>query len=1319
MARLFRCWILRGIILMILAVLGYGGWFAAHWVSPEKVRTAVEAHLAAKFDSSVKVHLGEAHLRIFGGIALRDLTLTREGDSEPFLIVPEAVISHDKEQLSRGALVIRKIELERPRIHLVRQADGRWNYSGVMPPSSADQLVPTLVVNGGIVRLTDERPDGIPAVALLGAKLQLLNDPLHTLKIEGSATVISAQALQENGTAEPNTLAIPLQLNARLHRATGQIVARLQVPELELTPDFAPLVARYHPREACYLTQFSAKASVVLDLTTPSEVDKPIKYDVAVTLREGRFEDAQLPWAVEQLAGTIRLHDGTLTAEKLTAKFGHANVELNLRSKPGQFAPTSVATGPRVGPVIRALAIAELLRGPQVPPPILDFQGDPLRALESYLDRFDMSIAGLSLDDDLFERLTPKAKRLREIFNPRGGVNLSLRFHRTDAEGGWRREAELKPNKLSVEYEHFRYPVTDLTGSLKQVMASDGTDEFQVHMTGSLGGRRIDLSGKVAGEGPDPYIALRIAGTDIPVDEKLIKALPGKSSADLLKLRASARGDFVVDIRQNYQVNRAENTFQIRVYNGSVNYEHFPYPFQQVRGNVLIRTTVSDPNRPLRPGLPPGSAGEDRMRVELKNFEAIHDGGRFWLSGENDAVPGSKDRKMTLRIQGENCPVDKDFRAALAELKLAGAIRNFALKGDFTFGADVEIWDRFRESPSSPPALNLAGGATDPEIQPAAAKLPVEPPFNPNTDLRLTFNFKGPSITPAFFPYDMHQLAGLLRYHGGRLELVRMSARHGSTELKLDAGEVRFAETGEVWANLGGISLAPLHPDAAFLKALPAKLRNGFQELNLRGPTELMVKHLVIRTPPDAPSQIDATAPVPIIRGQAPELPATVSPPSGPVAPKMPQDPWRELGTPVVSPSSPVVAGVTGAPGPKGPTVELLRTMTEGRDQEPTIAPPPGVIPELKPESKQDPKLDTKSPGGISLPFSLPWQKPKPAPAKPPALPIPEAPGPVIYWNATLKLNGAALDLGMPCDDVYGTIASMGRHEGTHLGAVSGHAWFDKAVIARQPLTSAKLTYRVRPQVPDASRPGSYQPVAIEILDLAGSLFQGTLGGEGRVVLADAVRYRLWLTVSGVKLEDLARHYKIGDGAELRGLAQGQLLLENVPDSKTGKLVTIGSGQVDVPQGRMYNLPVLLELVKVLKGQAPDGCAFEEAHASFELKGDRIKVTQLDLLGSAVSLGGGGEMDTDGKNVKFEFYTIWSQTLKRWLSTPFGDVTGLLSGSLFKIELTRENGKLVPKAHMLPVVTDPVRAVAERLRNRTAPAEVPSRPATIRATSNR
>ena len=70
--------------------------------------------------------------------------------------------------------------------------------------------------------------------------------------------------------------------------------------------------------------------------------------------------------------------------------------------------------------------------------------------------------------------------------------------------------------------------------------------------------------------------------------------------------------------------------------------------------------------------------------------------------------------------------------------------------------------------------------------------------------------------------------------------------------------------------------------------------------------------------------------------------------------------------------------------------------------------------------------------------------------------PPPVDPDPVVYWNAELKLAGASLDTGLVWTDVHGAVASVGRYDGTHLGAVLGNAWFDHATIAKQPVTSAK-----------------------------------------------------------------------------------------------------------------------------------------------------------------------------------------------------------------------------------------------------------------------
>jgi hypothetical protein len=1180
-----RCWVIRGLILAALAGVAAGGWVAHDWVGPDRVRAALVVTLSDQFQD-VDVQVGSARLRLFGGISVTDLKLTRRGEDRPFFEVPSAVIYHDKERLGRGELVVRKVEFDGPTVRLDRRPDGTWNVAGLSKPSPPDRPVPTLVVRNATVLLTDRRPGGLPPVALLGAKLNLLNDPVLLLKVEAQFTAApgaTGPAPVEGG------LAVPVGVSARFNRASGVVQAHVEVPDLAVGPDVAAALDRLHPGLAEHLERFTARVGVKADLTLNPEPGKPPRYDVLVQVRDGRWENENLPWPVEHLTAQVQARDGKVTVTNGAARLGKAAVVFDLETRAAVEPASDPPAGPRVHTAGYTVVGAAQSAAPARRPEPVD---DPLASLEEKLDRFDVTVRDLALDDELLAHLPagakPVAEKLRRMFSPVGAADLKFQFTRTGPR--WERTVEFRPNRLAVAYEKFRYPVQDLDGWVRKVSTSDGADEFRVQVTGTAGGRRVEITGRVGTESPDPLIDLKIAGTDVPIDERLVAAMPPQYAAAVGKLRTVARADFVALIRQPPGVNRCENTFDVRVYDGSVNYTHFPYPLSRVRGRLVVNVVGVNPARPAGPG-PVADT------VRLYEFEAAHADGRLWLpTGGIDPVPGTNDRRFTLRVQGENCPVDADLRAAASALKVDGAWDTFAPRGRVTFGADVEITDRHRPDPPDP-------------LQVAA--LPGEPPFDPAADLRLTINFKGLSITPAFLPYALHDLSGVLRYQGGKVDLARFAARHGQSHFAMEAAEVRFGAGGEVWANLGGATLRPLVPDPDLLTALPGRLRSGFEALKLSGPMELNVKHLVVKVPP----------------GTVPK-------------------------------TAPVVAAVA-------------------RGQ----APAPVVLP----------------PGSLSPPVD---------------------PDPIIYWNAELKLIGASLDTGLDWRDVHGAVASVGLYDSTRFGSVLGNAWFDRATIANQPVTAAKLTFRIRPQEPDPRRPGRFAPPVVEFPDLTGTLYQGTVGGEARVVLDEQTRYRVWLTASGVRLDELARECKLANGAELRGLAQGKLLLENAPDPKTGQLVSTGAGQVDVPNGRMYNLPVLLPLLKLLKLQAPDQTAFEEAHAVFDLKGDRVRVSQLDLIGTAVSLGGSGELDTAFEDVRFEFYTIWSQALKRWLTTPVGDVTSLLSGSLFKIEMVRQrNGEMTYQPHMLPVVTDPVRAVAERLRNRLAePPPPPQPPPAARAT---
>ena len=1175
----WRSWLIRGTILAVLGLLAVGGWIASDWVSPEAVRTKVLANLQDRFQG-VDIQVESARMRIFGGISVTNLRLTREGESpdNAFLVVPSAVLYHDKEQLNRGRLVIRKVELDNPELRLERDADGEWNLTGLMRPSAPDKPIPTFVARNATLHLADHMPGGFPAMTLSQARFTVLNDPLPMVNVEAQA-----------GAGEFG----PLTLRARFNRISEQVSIGLDLTDLPVGERTVAIAARYAPDLAPALAKLNARAAISADLTYAPGSSAGLHHDVRVTVKDGSFHHDELPWPLEKMEASARIIDGSLKLEKATAQAGPVALELSLESR-----DRSTATDIRESATSTGASM--------------------LAPIEDHLRCLKLTARGVPLDEAACNRMPGEAvRKMRQMFKPEGSLDVTYEFSR-DAHG-WKRETEFRPKNLGFLYEKFRYPVADVRGWVRRTMSSTGQDSTLLKLHGIAGGQPITIEGQIYGDDDDPAVNLRIAGTNVPLDETFISALPGKYPDIVRQFHMVGRGDFVAEIRQPLGVNLLENTFTIDLRDARVNYAQFPYPLEKVKGRVIVRTTATDPERPLRPGekvqtLP------DRDELVLQEFTGAHAGGTIRLHGSKQPVAHSADKKLVLHIDGTSCPVDNDLRTALEAIKIGSIWSTFAPTGNLTFAADVEILDRALPTKTGPEAVAA--------VTPAAGTTPANDdslPFNPVTDLKLTFNFYGPTVTPSFFPYTMTDLAGWLEYKTGKVDLGQFTGRHGESRLKLNAGDIRIYPDGGVWANLGGMEMKPFVSDADLLKALPRRVREPLEELKLKGLTELSVKHLVVLTPPDRPGNATPPTLLPL-------------PPGASAIPRMP------------SPLPPTLPSEKVGTGP----------------------PSQGVV-----ARGQAPSL---SPTSVALPSP------------------PREPDPVFYWDMELKLLGASAEVGLPWEDVVGAVGIRGRYEGTHLGQIRGNMWFDQIAIAKQPVTRAKVSFTSPAQAPDPMRPGQYLPPRFEFQDLSGVLFHGSVGGEARVVLDSPARYEIWLTATDVQLEEVARHYKLGSDADLKGIAQAHVWLANRTDARTGVPTLTGEGTLDVPAGRMYNLPVLLDLVKVLKLQAPDKTAFEEAHAKFSLQGDRLKVEQLDLIGAAICLGGSGELDMQGDYVRFEFYTIWSQLLKRWLTTPVGDITAFFSRNLFKIKMLRKDGTLTYEGEVVPLVTEPAKNILERVK---------------------
>ena len=211
-----------------------------------------------------------------------------------------------------------------------------------------------------------------------------------------------------------------------------------------------------------------------------------------------------------------------------------------------------------------------------------------------------------------------------------------------------------------------------------------------------------------------------------------------------------------------------------------------------------------------------------------------------------------------------------------------------------------------------------------------------------------------------------------------------------------------------------------------------------------------------------------------------------------------------------------------------------------------------------------------------------------------------------------------------------GTVAGTGCYRGQVLDGVNSNIALEQATVFGQPLTGLYANAWVAQEHPHELR-----------LRLGrGSLFGGQLLAEAHVAFGAGLQYEVDLKAIGVRLEEVAKHNHIGGNAHMSGLAKAELYLR-----ATGYGVDelSGGGNIHVPDGKIYNLPLVLDLLKVITAlHIPDGTAFEEAHAEFKIQGKRHS--------SAAARPASAPPSASAARAN------WTSTVRtwRWTSTPSG-----------------------------------------------------------------
>ena len=214
-----RKWMVRGLVFSVVVCVAGAGLLYQRWTNPAAVRRQVLEHLNKHFVGA-NVTIESAHMRLFGGIAVRELRMSRRDDTDhtDFAYIPNAVIYHDKEKMLDGELNIRKIELYKPRIRVTRFRDGSWNLAGVLGPVDLNRSIPTIVIQQGTIIVEDRQAAiGTPPVEIKDVDLTVVNDPRPTLVFHGTGKPETGGTIQVSGKLQRKSADTAVTVEAARH----------------------------------------------------------------------------------------------------------------------------------------------------------------------------------------------------------------------------------------------------------------------------------------------------------------------------------------------------------------------------------------------------------------------------------------------------------------------------------------------------------------------------------------------------------------------------------------------------------------------------------------------------------------------------------------------------------------------------------------------------------------------------------------------------------------------------------------------------------------------------------------------------------------------------------------------------------------------------------------------------------------------------------------------------------------------------------------------------------------------------------------------
>jgi len=712
-----------GILLVIL-----GGVLAWPFLT-NRIDEEIRLRVVEKFTKgypTLTTEVRSAQLVHGEGIRLKNIIIRDPANSGPagelanyeeiFLTCPTGL-----SDLMQADLPIEKILVRNLRVRATKLPDGSWSAVKLLPlPKFSEHCAESITLENAAIDLID--PTREPALS-------------YTLK--NVNVTLSPQAGHRDLPAEQRTMEVRGTITCD-HLQKCEVAAVLapqgqgwRIAGTMQGIDVCPDLCCWIPSEYCALeanlAALRGEVDAAFDVSSPPD-QSGIRFSVQAQLRRGRIEDPRLPFTFNDVTAVLSADNEGVTLKEFTARNGSSTFRLSGHMH--GFRPDSR----------------------------IELAGQARHLL---------------LDRPSAEGLPGSIHQLWKRFEPTGTANAD--FSLTFDGQRWRPEAHVECLDVAFVFDKFPYRLERGTGRLDLI-----DDKMVLHMTAFGGGQPLRIDGEFLNPGPNFTGWFEARGRDLPFDENLFQAIPGKSQEVIRSLNPSGTFQFSLrSWRDDPTAQKMHHKMQVQLKNCMLKYDKFPYPLMNIHGTLDM---------------------EDH-RWTFNDLEGTNDSGVVRAQGR--LAPINDSYEFTMSLTGTEVPFEEELRDAL--------------KPDMQ-----KLWNDMRPRG----AMDLIA---DMKFVPDRKEFDLTLRGEPHGDV---------SIEPTFFPYRLEQLKGRFTYHDGHAEFTNIRATHGRVTLA-GKGVLDFKPQGPWKLNLQELNIDRLRMDRDALLALPSKLRKVMTQLNPQGPMNL------------------------------------------------------------------------------------------------------------------------------------------------------------------------------------------------------------------------------------------------------------------------------------------------------------------------------------------------------------------------------------------------------------------------------------------------------------------------------------------------